>query len=240
MVITIQGWQITISQPSIVSALHMVACTSKPWHKQKSAMICIWNASRKLVCWRLGVEFVVLIGNGRTFMRQDLGEGVRSLAAYCSQERPWPFSLCSFAFCCSFEQFCFSACSPAMVCSLAMSPKWQGQAITAEMSAIMSPCWPVLFRYFVSGRKLPQKMIQITDGVPRAPGSCNPFPEGPPASHQPLPVFSPVNTFLPYWSNSLCAPSGSLRYPPERMGTDLLRLCRFFLDYQVTNCLLLK
>lgn len=89
----------------------MVACTSKPWHKQKSAMIWIWNASRKLVCWRLGVEFVVLIGNGRTFMRQDLGEGVRSLAAYCSQERPWPFSLCSFAFCCSFEQFCFSACS---------------------------------------------------------------------------------------------------------------------------------
>lgn len=102
------------------------------------------------------------------------------------------------------------------------------------------PLQTCLFRYFVRGRKLTEKMIQITDGVSRTPSSCNSFPEGPPSSHQPLPVFSPVNIFLPYWSNSLCAPSGSLHYPPERMGTDLLRLCRFFLDYQVTNCLLFK
>lgn len=185
-------------------------------------MICIWYASQKLVCWRHGVEFVVLIGNGRIWGR-ELGPWQptihwRDLGPFLSALLPSAADLSSFA-------FPLAPCYGVLPCH---ESKVTGPVIIAEMSEIMSPCIPALFRYFVSGRELTQKMIQITDGVPRASSSCNSFPEGPPSSHQPLPVFSPVNTFLPYWSNSLCAPSGPLHYPPERMGTDLLRLCRIF------------
>lgn len=185
----------------------MVACTSKLWHKQNSVIICIWNASQRLVSWRFGFEIVTLIASGRAFRRQNLEEEVGYWQSALKKGDLSFFqllSLCSSAFCYNLKQLSFPPCSLLWYAIL---------------------LWSHTDRVKQSQLKY---LIQSTDGVSRASGSCTSFPEGPPSSHQPLPMFPLVNIFLPYWSNSLCAPSGSLHFPPERMVMDLLRLYRIF------------